>query len=160
MTRADSTNAVNRPAELTLRLIPRLTRWAQTRVVNEELGGELSLRQLSALQMISEDETTTLGDVARRLMVTPAVVTGLIDRLEKRGFVRRLSSSGDRRRVNLGLTEEGKAAAKRAENGLVDEVGAKMANFSADELKTLERGLVLLDRVLQELEGERSTSRR
>jgi len=110
--------------------------------------------------MISEDETTTLGDVARRLMVTPAVVTGLIDRLEKRGFVRRLSSSGDRRRVNLGLTEEGKAAAKRAENGLVDEVGAKMANFSADELKTLERGLVLLDRVLQELEGERSTSRR
>jgi len=159
MTRAESASAVNRPAELTLRLIPRLTRWAQTRVVNEELGGDLSLRQLSALQMI-EDETTTLGDVARRLMVTPAVVTGLIDRLEKRGYVRRVASSGDRRRVNLALTAEGREAASRSELRLIDEVGAKMANFSADELKTLEKGLALLDRVLQELEGERSTSRR
>jgi len=47
---------------MTLKLIPRLTRWAQTRVVNDDLGAELSLRQLSALQMI-EDETTTLGAV-------------------------------------------------------------------------------------------------
>jgi DNA-binding MarR family transcriptional regulator len=159
MTRADSASAVHRPAELTLRLIPRLTRWAQTRVVNEDLGTELSLRQLSALQMI-EDETTTLGDVARRLMVTPAVVTGLIDRLEKRGYVRRLSSSGDRRRVNLTLTPEGRVAAEKAEQRLIDEVGAKMANFSADELKSVEKGLLLLDRVLQDLEGERSTARR
>lgn len=159
MTRAESASAVNRPAEQALRLIPRLTRWAQTRVVNEELGGDLSLRQLSALQMI-EDETTTLGDVARRLMVTPAVVTGLIDRLEKRGYVRRVASSGDRRRVNLALTDEGREAARRAEERLTDEVAAKMANFSSDELKAVERGLALLDRVLQELEGERSTGRR
>lgn len=159
MTRADSASAVSRPAEQTLRLIPRLTRWAQTRVVDEDLGAELSLRQLSALQMI-EDETTTLGDVARRLMVTPAVVTGLIDRLEKRGYVRRVGSSGDRRRVNLALTPEGREAARRAEQRLIDEVGAKMANFSADELKTLERGLALLDSVLQELESERIASRR
>lgn len=159
MTRAQSANAVNRPAEQTLRLIPRLTRWAQTRVVDEELGGDISLRQLSALQMI-EDETTTLGDVARRLMVTPAVVTGLIDRLEKRGFVRRVASSGDRRRVNLALTEEGREAARRAEQRLTDEVAAKMANFTADELKTLEQGLSLLDRVVRELEGERSNGRR
>jgi DNA-binding MarR family transcriptional regulator len=107
-----------------------------------------------------EDETTTLGDVARRLMVTPAVVTGLIDRLEKRGYVRRVNSSGDRRRVNLALTPEGREAAKKAEERLIDEVGAKMANFSADELKTLDRGLALLERVVQSLEGERSTSRR
>jgi DNA-binding MarR family transcriptional regulator len=159
MTRADSAIAVSRPAEQTLRLIPRLTRWAQTRVVDEDLGAELSLRQLSALQMI-EDETTTLGDVARRLMVTPAVVTGLIDRLEKRGYVRRVGSSGDRRRVNLALTDEGRAAALKAEQRLTDEVGAKMANFSSDELKTLERGLALLDRVLVELESERSNHRR
>jgi DNA-binding MarR family transcriptional regulator len=159
MTRAQSANAVNRPAEQTLRLIPRLTRWAQTRVVDEELGGDISLRQLSALQMI-EDETTTLGDVARRLMVTPAVVTGLIDRLEKRGFVRRVASSGDRRRVNLALTEEGREAASRAEQRLIDEVAAKMANFTAEELRSLEQGLSLLDRIVRELEGERSNGRR
>jgi DNA-binding MarR family transcriptional regulator len=159
MARTDSTSAVNDSAELTLKLIPRLTRWAQTRVVNEDSGTELSLRQLSALQMI-EDETTTLGDVARRLMVTPAVVTGLIDRLEKRGYVRRINSTGDRRRVNLALTPEGRNAADRAQQGLTDELAAKMANFSGDELKALERGLGLLDRVVQELESERTAGRR
>ena len=159
LTQNGTASAVNQSADLTLKLIPRLTRWAQTRVVNEELGAELSLRQLSALQMI-EDETTTLGDVARRLMVTPAVVTGLIDRLEKRGYVRRVGSSGDRRRVNLALTPEGREAAARAQQRLSDEFAAKMANFSGEELKSLERGLGLLDRVMQELEGERTTSRR
>jgi DNA-binding MarR family transcriptional regulator len=152
-------NAATESAELTLTLIPRLTRWAQTRVVNEDSGAELSLRQLSALQMI-EDDTTTLGDVARRLMVTPAVVTGLIDRLEKRGYVRRVGSSGDRRRVNLALTDEGRAAADRAQQMLTDEFAAKMANFSGEELRSLEQGLGLLDRVVQELESERSTARR
>jgi DNA-binding MarR family transcriptional regulator len=127
--------------------------------VNEDSGAELSLRQLSALQMI-QDDTTTLGDVARRLMVTPAVVTGLIDRLEKRGYVRRVSSSGDRRRVNLALTDEGRAAADRAQRMLTDEFAAKMANFSGEELRSLEQGLGLLDRVVQELESERSTARR
>ena len=36
----------------------------------------------------------------------------------------------------------------------------RQANFSADELKSLEKGLTLLDKVLQDLEGDRSTSRR
>jgi len=148
-----------RPAELTLRLIPRLTRWAQSRVVAEDSGRDLSLRQLSALQMI-EDETTTLGDVARRLMVTPAVVTGLIDRLEKRGYVRRINSIGDRRRVNLALTDAGRAAGEAAEQRLIDEVSAKMAHFSAEEMETLERGLILLDGVVRELESERTATRR
>jgi DNA-binding MarR family transcriptional regulator len=110
--------------------------------------------------MIKDDETTTLGDVARRLMVTPAVVTGLIDRLEKRGYVRRIASTGDRRRVHLGLTNAGREAASASERNLIDEVSAKLKQFSDSDLKTLEQGLSLLDRVVGELEGERTTQRR
>jgi DNA-binding MarR family transcriptional regulator len=114
------------------------------------------LRQLSALQIIADDDSTTLGEVARQLMVTPAVVTGLIDRLEKRGYVRRLGSTGDRRRVNLSVTAEGRKAGKAAEERLVREVAAIMEGFSAREIATLEEGLTLLDRVLQSLESGRS----
>ncbi len=160
MTLGGSTIAVTRPAEQTLRLIPRLTRWAQARVVDDEDGPDLSLRQLSALQMIQDDETTTLGDVARRLMVTPAVVTGLIDRLEKRGYVRRIASTGDRRRVHLGLTSLGREAAASSEQNLITEVAGKLKQFSASELATLEQGLTLLERVVEELESDRTASRR
>src|SRR5215218_846291 len=151
MARTDSANAVNESAELTLKLIPRLTRWAQTRVVNEEFGTELSLRQLSALQMI-EDETTTLGDVARRLMVTPAVVTGLIDRLEKRGYVRRINSTDDRRRVLLALTDEGRAAAESVSGQLQAEMATALSGFSASDLEQLDRSLSRLRPVASELE--------
>jgi DNA-binding MarR family transcriptional regulator len=81
-----------------LDIVPRLNRWAEASVARAAGEKRLSLRQLSALTMI-ESEKTTLGDVARRLMVTPAVVTGLIDRLERRGYVRRINSTDDRRRV-------------------------------------------------------------
>jgi len=110
--------------------------------------------------MIQDDETTTLGDVARRLMVTPAVVTGLIDRLEKRGYVRRIASTGDRRRVHLGLTSGGREAAASSEQNLIGEVAAKLSQFSTSELKSLEQGLTLLERVVEELESERISQRR
>lgn len=160
MAHATMASASTKPAELTLRLIPRLTRWAQARVIDEDLGGDLSLRQLSALQMISDDDSTTLGDVARRLMVTPAVVTGLIDRLEKRGYVRRVASTGDRRRVHLTLTDAGRAASRNAEGRLANELAAKLDRFSSDDLQTLEHGLTLLNGVIGDLEGDRGAARK
>ncbi|MGI8474834.1 MAG: MarR family transcriptional regulator [Thermomicrobiales bacterium] len=159
MARAETVNTAGKSAELTLNLVPRLTRWAQARIVDEGLGGDLSLRQLSALQMI-EDDTTTLGDVAKSLMVTPAVVTGLIDRLERRGYVARVGSTGDRRRVYLKLTDSGREARQSAKQRLNAEVSAKMSAFSTDELKSMEHALTLLTGVIADLESERSSSRR
>ncbi len=78
-------------------------------MLQERIAGGLSLRQLSALYVI-EHESTTPGQLARRLVATPAVVTGLIDRLERRGYVRRVSEPGDRRRIHLELTESGREA--------------------------------------------------
>ena len=40
-----------------------------------------------------------LTELSERLLVRPASVTGVIDRLEKAGFVRRVKDPGDRRRV-------------------------------------------------------------
>ena len=41
----------------------------------------------------------TAGDISKRSGVTTGAVTGLIDRLEKGGFVRRKASESDRRKV-------------------------------------------------------------
>jgi DNA-binding MarR family transcriptional regulator len=41
----------------------------------------------------------TAGELARRTGLTTGAITGVIDRLEKAGFVRRAKDSGDRRRV-------------------------------------------------------------
>lgn len=134
-----------------LDIVPRLNRWAEASVSRAAGENRLSLRQLSALTMI-ESEKTTLGDVARRLMVTPAVVTGLIDRLERRGYVRRINSTDDRRRVLLALTDEGRAAAESVSRRLQEEMAAALASFSAADLEQLDRSLTELRPVATELE--------
>lgn len=139
-------------ARAVLRIVPRMNRWAESRALDSERGSDLSLRQLSALSVI-ESETTTLGDVARRLMVTPAVVTGLIDRLERRGFVRRIGGGSDRRRVHLALTDEGRAASEFVENHLVREIARRIETLSTEEMVHLNQGLVTLARITADLES-------
>jgi DNA-binding MarR family transcriptional regulator len=141
-----------------LDIVPRLNRWAEASVTRAAGDNRLSLRQLSALTMI-ESEKTTLGDVARRLMVTPAVVTGLIDRLEKRGYVRRINSTDDRRRVLLALTDEGRAAAESVSNQLQKEMASALDGFSAADLEQLDRSLTRLRPIATELERSVPESR-
>jgi DNA-binding MarR family transcriptional regulator len=49
----------------------------------------------------------TAGDLARRVGITSGAVTGVIDRLERGGWVRRVADPGDRRRVIVELVEPG-----------------------------------------------------
>lgn len=141
-----------------LDIVPRLNRWAEASVARAAGDNRLSLRQLSALTMI-ESEQTTLGDVARRLMVTPAVVTGLIDRLERRGYVRRINSTDDRRRVLLALTDEGRAAAEAVSNLLRQEMATALGGFSMSDLEQLDAILAKLQPVAAELERSVPVSR-
>lgn len=145
-------------ARTALSLSPRLSRWVQTRV-QEDNESDLSLRQLTTLQYI-DGADTTLGDVARNLMVTPAVVTGLIDRLERRGYVRRVGSLFDRRRVHLELTTAGEDARDHAENKLASEMERYISELSDEEVDRLSDGLNLLNGVLSRLEQERKSPSR
>src|SRR5512146_2409634 len=47
------------------------------------------------------------SELGERLIVTRATVTGLLDSLERRGFVRRLAHPTDRRSLQVEITDEG-----------------------------------------------------
>ena len=141
-----------------LDVIPRLNRWAEASVGRATGEEQLSLRQLSALTMI-ESGQTTLGDVARRLLVTPAVVTGLIDRLERRGYVRRISSTDDRRRVLLALTDEGRMAADSVSAALRADMATALGSLSSSELEQLDANLAKLGSIASQLERSLPESR-
>jgi DNA-binding MarR family transcriptional regulator len=49
--------------------------------------------------VLSRTGPITAGELARRTGLTTGAITGVIDRLEKAGFVRRAKDAGDRRRV-------------------------------------------------------------
>lgn len=126
-----------RTARQLLSVVIHLHRWAEARAAQEH-HADLSLRQFTALTLI-QHESTTLGELARQLHVTPAVVTGLIDRLERRGYVRRAAGAEDRRRVVLTLTEEGRQARNGLEARLIDALASHLSSLAPSDLHALER---------------------
>jgi DNA-binding MarR family transcriptional regulator len=138
-------------AQQALRLIPQFSRWVSAQVEQDHIGGDLSLRQLTVLYYVRE-QTPTLGHIAKQLMVTPAVVTGIVDRLERRGFVRRTADAGDRRVVRLSLTESGRKVSMDTEHALINIVAARLNDYPEDQLTSLQQSMATLGRVLADLE--------
>jgi DNA-binding MarR family transcriptional regulator len=68
---------------------------------------ELSPAQCHVLHLIEPDRPIPMGRIAEALACDASNVTGLIDRLESRGLVRRHPSADDRRVKVLELTPAG-----------------------------------------------------
>lgn len=56
----------------------------------------------------AEEEGVSLSDIGEQMLVTRANITGLVDRLERQGFVKRIPQEEDRRRIRAQITEEGR----------------------------------------------------
>lgn len=67
------------------------------------------LRVLNVLGRGPQERTPTMGELAEALGVALSTATQIVERIERRGLVRREHSDpGDRRVVRLALTEEGR----------------------------------------------------
>jgi len=87
----------------------------------------------------------TPSELAQRLGVTRATVTGLIDGLEREGLVRRVrAGSADRRCVAVRLAPKGRALVERFLPPHCRRIGSVMAGLSASERATLVK---LLDKI-------------
>jgi DNA-binding MarR family transcriptional regulator len=133
-------------AESILWVQPRFTRWAMARVPHQESAKDLSLQQLTVLNLV-RTEGLGLAELARRCMVAPTVITGIVDRLERQGLIRREADPNDRRVNRLVLTDAGQELSAAVEQGLVAEIAGQLGTFSDVELTDLQRGLELFDRL-------------
>ncbi|GGP87111.1 MarR family winged helix-turn-helix transcriptional regulator [Streptomyces melanogenes] len=81
--------------------------------------------------------TATPSQLATDLDLAPASVTGRLDALERRGFLRRTPSTTDRRRVHVELTESGRATWRGAMDMLGDEESRVLGALSRGEQEAL-----------------------
>ena len=73
--------------------------------VSDEFG--LSASQVSLLHALEPTSATAMASLARTLSCHDSNVTGLVDKLEKRGLVERRGDPTDRRVKLIALTAEG-----------------------------------------------------
>lgn len=88
--------------------------------------------------------------VERMLQVVPAL-TGLVDRLQAQGYVKRERSTEDRRVVYVAVTKKAVALLKKIDQPLDELQQRLIGHLSQAELKQLTR---LLEKARQSLEGE------
>lgn len=148
----DTTPRTEDLARHLLEVTTRLHRWAATAVQASRSEQDPSLRQLAVLFALRDGVTSPVL-IARRLRVNRAVVTGLLDRMEQRGLVRREADPGDRRRQRIVMTPAGAAASAAITQGLVTELTAQLDLASPEDMAAAERTLALLAQTITALEA-------
>ena len=99
----------------------------------------------------------TASAIARHVRLTPAAVTSLIDRLEKRGFVRRVADPHDRRKVWVEAADEARKVTEEAYLPLGEAGNRTLARYSEAELKAVEAILADTIAVQEEMEAKLRT---
>ena len=108
------------PYDLVKQIIFQIRRLIQAQALHtKELNKkyQVSASQLNCLLALYENGPLPPSQIARHIMVNSSTVTGIIDRLEHKGLVRRMRTSQDRRVITI----ESEKASFRAITGNLDE---------------------------------------
>ncbi len=97
----------------------------------------MSSTQWSALMSILAERSGNCADLARDLSHDKGATTRLVDTMEQRGWVTRSRASDDRRVLNLELTTDGKAAAIRCRDRIIDDWNSLLTGWDKAEIETL-----------------------
>ena len=112
------------------------------RTIVEAIDQKLAPLEISHAQwiviMLLGDGAATAAELCKILVYDPGAMTRLLDRLEKKGVLRRVRTKGDRRTVRLELTAEGKRLYPRILEALVQVFNRLLRGFSKSEVRRLE----------------------
>jgi DNA-binding MarR family transcriptional regulator len=106
---------------------------------------DLTFSQWRVLMCLRDGIAVTCADISRELSHDSGSLTRLVDQLDRRGLIRRSRDRKDRRVVTLALTPQGRAAVNSVLADVVAYFNDVLADFSAQETKTL---IALLTRLL------------
>lgn len=98
---------------------------------------DLTHAQWLPLYRLARGERVSSATLARDQAQDPGAMTRALDRLEAKGLVHRERSLQDRRRVDLALTDTGRAAAALVPPVLAEVLNAHLAGFTHDEWQLL-----------------------
>jgi DNA-binding MarR family transcriptional regulator len=85
------------------------------------------------LLSIADRHPVTLSELAQSIYLSPSTVVGIVDRLEREGFVQRDRSTADRRVVLITITDKGKDFVAKAPSPIQDQLEERLEILPVDE---------------------------
>jgi len=93
--------------------------------------------QCAVIRTLATEESLSSASLSRRLYVTPSNITGIIDRLEKKELVERISKDGDRRVALIILTQSGSKMSKTLPDPIETKLIAELADLGSEHVRIL-----------------------
>jgi len=121
--------------------IRRLIRAVSIDSVKMSRQFSLTAPQSGVLRSLSKSGPVSSASLSRELCVTPSNITGIIDRLEKKGLVQRARKEGDRRVALIRLTEAGDQLSRSLPDPIEIRLIAGLSALSSKEVKRLDNAL-------------------
>lgn len=109
----------------------------------------LTTPQMLLLQTVSSRGPLTIGEIANDISLSQATVTAILDRLEAKGFVRRVRSTEDKRKVHVHLAKAAVKLLKKAPVPLQEQFSQQFGDLQDWEqamiVSSLQRVAQLMD---------------
>ncbi len=102
---------------------------------------DITTAQWVVILMLANGVAHTSSEICHVMTCDPGAMTRMIDRLERKGFVRRVRSPADRRSVKLELTAAGKAVYPKILTTAVGVLNRFLRGFTRQEVRQLEEYL-------------------
>ncbi|WP_314921630.1 MarR family winged helix-turn-helix transcriptional regulator [Slackia exigua] len=113
----------------------------EERSIELRLTAGLTMSELHTLVAVGMYDKTPVTVVAQRLSVTAATVTAAVNRLVRKGYVERVPSQEDRRKVLLHLTKSGRKAVRAHDLFHARMIDSILDGMDADEEAALLRSV-------------------
>jgi DNA-binding MarR family transcriptional regulator len=105
--------------------------------------------QLWALKTIAQDGSMPLGELSKKMCVHPSTISGVIDRLEDKGYVVRDRDTGDRRVIYVQLTLKGKKLVRKAPNPIQGRMLYGLRKLKNEELNHIYESAQKLVKIME-----------
>jgi len=93
----------------------------------------ISFAQFFLLGYLATSKDLTMTDIARKMGHSTAAATGLVDRLEKLGYMERTHAVHDRRKVMVRITSRGMALVSRLRGELQTQIADAMSEAKTED---------------------------
>jgi DNA-binding MarR family transcriptional regulator len=128
----------------------------ESKSIQKDFG--LSITQLLSLSHLEQSPgyQSTHKHLMELLSLNSSTVTGIVNRLEKKGLVARLPKSADKRVTYIALTASGLKVLQEAPNVLHDRLAKKLETLSEEDQQMVRKSLEIVVSAMQIKEVEAS----
>ena len=100
--------------------------------------GNISFPQFFLLAYLSSEDYLTMSDIAKKMGHSTAAATGLVDRIEKLGYVERVHAAEDRRKIMVRITQKGMELVARMRREIASGLSDVMSEMDEEEADTVD----------------------